>query len=82
MQGAPAPDHIVAGQQLPMGVRGQMPEKRAPRPPDRAGFDQLARAIHASYLSRWDRHDPKGLKRATQLAESLKEQSEERTPAA
>jgi hypothetical protein len=59
-----------------------MPEKRAPKRPERAGFDQLARAIHASYLSRWDRHDPKGLKRAAELAQSLKEQSEERSPAA
>jgi len=59
-----------------------MPDKRAPSRPERAGFDQLARAIHASYLSRWDRHDPKGLRRASELAESLKEQSKERTPAA
>jgi hypothetical protein len=46
------------------------------------GFDQLARALHASYLSRWDRHDPAGLKRASKLAEGLKEQSKERSPAA
>ena len=59
-----------------------MPEVRAPERPDRAGFDQLARAIHASYLSRWDRHDPMGLQRASELAERLKEQSEERTSAA
>ena len=59
-----------------------MPEKRARKRPQRAGFDQLARAIHASYLNRWDRHDPTGLKRASELAESLKEQSEERSPAA
>jgi len=59
-----------------------MPEKRAARRPDRVGFDQLARAIHASYLNRWDRHDPKGLRRASELAEKLKEQSQERSPAA
>jgi hypothetical protein len=59
-----------------------MPEKRARKRPERAGFDQLARAIHASYLSRWGRHDPTGLKRASELAQSLKEQSEERSPAA
>jgi hypothetical protein len=45
-------------------------------------FDQLARAIHASYLSRWDRHDPAGLRRASELAERLKEQSKERSSAA
>jgi hypothetical protein len=59
-----------------------MPEVRAPRRQERAGFDQLARAIHASYLNRWDRHDPKGLQRASELAERLKEHSEERTSAA
>jgi hypothetical protein len=59
-----------------------MPERQTDRSPDRVGFDHLARAIHASYLNRWDRHDPKGLKRASELAESLKEHSKERTSAA
>jgi hypothetical protein len=59
-----------------------MSEGPAVRSPERVAFDQLARAIHASYLSRWDRHDPAGLKRASELAESLKEQSKERSSAA
>ena len=43
-----------------------------------AGFEDLARSIHASYLDRWGRHDPAGLER--QLDRSLEEQGETASP--
>jgi hypothetical protein len=43
-----------------------------------SGFEDLARAIHASYLDRWGRHDPAGLER--QLAPNLEEQEETSSP--
>ncbi len=35
----------------------------------RPGFDDMARSLHASYLSRWNRHDPAGLERASNFEE-------------
>ena len=35
----------------------------------RPGFDDMARSLHASYLSRWNRHDPAGLERASNVEE-------------
>jgi hypothetical protein len=59
-----------------------MSDRPVVRSPERVAFDQLARAIHASYLSRWNRHDPAGLKLASKQVEKLKEQSKERSSAA
>lgn len=36
-----------------------MVKDERPRP----GFEEMARALHASYLDRWSRHDPAGLDR-------------------
>ncbi len=39
----------------------------------RPGFDDMARTVHASYLSRWNRHDPAGLERAAKLEQERRQ---------
>jgi hypothetical protein len=42
----------------------------------RPNFEEMARAIHASYLSRWNRHDPRQLRRTREEVQGPdKEQS-------
>jgi hypothetical protein len=58
-------------------------EKKADRRErERPGFDEMARSIHASYLSRWNRHDPAGLERASAESRPVRGERGERSSAA
>jgi len=55
--------------------------RTAERP--RPDFEDLARSLHASYLSRWNRHDPAGLERLSRsIAETEPEAGQEKSSAA
>ena len=56
------------------------PADRDPGPGDR-GVDDFARSVHASYLSRWLRHDPAALEQAAEQ-EATQRKRRKRTSAA
>lgn len=60
-------------------VGGDSVDRKADVQTARAGLEDLARSLHASYLNRWGRHDPAGLERqAADAAEQHRDQRRRR----